>query len=266
MIDMIKAKEAFKNYVKNYNPENDKIRIKIAHIERTSQRAKEIALSLNLNEEDVKLAELIGLLHDIGRFEQVRKYNTFRDKDSVNHGEYGAWLLFEQGLINNFGQEEKYNEIIKKAILNHNRAKIEEGLTDRELLHCKIIRDADKTDIFYVLTVDKLETAYETKNFPEEKMSDEIYREFKEEKTINYANMKGAADLIVAHFAYIYDLYFDYSLKYIYDNNYLEKLYNRVVFKDEKTSKYYNEIYEIAKQYIEKRIKDDKIGQKATNN
>ena len=36
-----------------------------------------------LYEEDIILAEAIGLLHDIGRFEQIRTYHTFIDKDSV---------------------------------------------------------------------------------------------------------------------------------------------------------------------------------------
>ena len=68
-IDIIKAKKAFKEYVKNYDPNDKKVKLKIAHIERVSQIAKQLAENLNLDEEDVKLAELIGLLHDIGRFE-----------------------------------------------------------------------------------------------------------------------------------------------------------------------------------------------------
>ena len=81
------ARIEFKNYVKNYNPQDPKIALKISHIERVSQKAKELAISLNLSQEDINLAELIGLLHDIGRFEQIRIYNTFMDKDSVNHAE-----------------------------------------------------------------------------------------------------------------------------------------------------------------------------------
>ena len=73
-IDIKKAKQAFKKYVEKYNPEDEKIKMKISHIERVSQIAKRIATQQHLNEEDIELAELIGLLHDIGRFEQVRLY------------------------------------------------------------------------------------------------------------------------------------------------------------------------------------------------
>lgn len=96
-INIKKAKESFKEYVKKYNPEDEKIKLKIAHIERVSQIARKIAIQQNLSEEDIELAELIGLLHDIGRFEQVRLYHTFVDKDSINHGECGVKALFEVG-------------------------------------------------------------------------------------------------------------------------------------------------------------------------
>ena len=76
-IDILKAKKVFKEYVKNYNPEDGKIKIKISHIERVSQIARKLAEDLKLNQEDIELAELIGLLHDIGRFEQIKIYHTF---------------------------------------------------------------------------------------------------------------------------------------------------------------------------------------------
>ena len=99
MVDVNNAKRVFKEYVSNYNLQDGKIALKVAHILRVSELSKKIATSLNLSEEDIKLAELIGLLHDIGRFEQVRKYNTFIDKISINHGEYGVKILFEDNLI-----------------------------------------------------------------------------------------------------------------------------------------------------------------------
>ena len=75
MIDILKAKKEFAEYVKNYDIKNDKIRLKVEHIERVSQVAKKLATKLELEDEDIKLAELIGLLHDIGRFEQLKRYN-----------------------------------------------------------------------------------------------------------------------------------------------------------------------------------------------
>lgn len=251
LIDMIEAKKAFKEYVKKYNPEDEKIKIKIAHIERVAENSKRIAENLNLSQEDIELAELIGLLHDIGRFEQVRLYHTFVDKDSINHGEYGAKVLFEDGLIRKFIKDDKFDRIIKLAIVNHNRADIEEGLTEREELHAKIIRDADKTDIFTILISGDKKAIWEKADLSDDKISDEIYREFVEDKRINYKERKTSADILVSHFNYVYDLNFPETRKIIRDNKYIDKLYQRFKFNDAETMKRFNEIYRLSKKYIE---------------
>ena len=162
MIDIVRAKKAFKEYVKKYNPDDSKVKLKIAHIERTAEVAKKLATELMLEKEDIELAELIGLLHDIGRFEQIRIYHTFVDKISVDHGKLGAKILFEDGLIRNFIEDKKYDSIIKKAIINHNKSKIEDGLDEKTNLHCKIIRDSDKLDIFYILTFENKKDVWES--------------------------------------------------------------------------------------------------------
>lgn len=253
---MLKAKKAFEEYVKNYNPQDEKVKLKIAHIERTASVARKIAESLKLEKEDVDLAELIGLLHDIGRFEQIKKYHTFLDKKSINHGSLGVEILFKQGLIRNFVEEDRYDSIIKTAILNHNQAKIEEGIDAKTLLHSKIIRDADKTDIFYILTIEEKSAIYDRADFSDEIISDEIYREFKEDKIIYYPNMKNNADVVVAHFAYLYDFNFSYGLKYIEEKGYIDDFYARFSFQEERTQKRLQEIYELIKEYVKHRMKE----------
>ena len=255
-IDILKAKMFFKKYIKNYNPEVEKIKMKITHIERVSQIAKKLAEDLNLCQEDIELAELIGLLHDIGRFEQIRVYNTFLDRDSINHAEYGVKVLFEDGLIREFLEDDKYDKIIKLAILNHNKMEIQDGLSDREKLHAKIIRDADKMDIFYILTIANKKEVWYKEDLSEEKISDEAYKDFIENKLISYNKVKTGVDLLAIHFTYIFNLYFKQSIKIIYDNNYLDKLYNRFSFNDKQTKERMEEIYNMTKKYIEEK-KDD---------
>ena len=251
LIDIKKAKQEFKRYVENYNPKDEKIKIKINHIERVAEISKKIAQNLKLSEEEIQLAELIGLLHDIGRFEQIRLYNTFNDKDSINHGEFAVKILFEDGLIRKFIETDKYDKIIKLAIINHNRTYIEEGLTERELLHAKIIRDADKTDIYSVLISENKKTIWGKEDLSKEKISDEIYREYIEDRRINYKERKTCADILVCHFNYVFDLNFESTKQIIKENKYIDKLYERFIFKDEDTMKRYNNIYELAKQELD---------------
>jgi len=257
MIDILKAKEVFKEYVKDYDSEDGKIALKIAHTYRTADVAKNTAISLNLDEEDVNLAELIGLLHDIGRFEQLRRYNTYSDKDSINHGEFGVKLLFEDGLIREFIEEDKYDNIIKKAILNHNRKEIEEGLNEKELLHAKIIRDADKTDIFSFLVKDKVENIYCTNDISNEVITPTVLEMFlKEPHIVDYSKMESHVDSMVAYFGYIFNYNYNYGLKIIEEKSYLEKLYNKVKFKNKKTAKEIELVYKMSKDYLEKRLKE----------
>ena len=250
-IDIKKAQNEFEKYVQKYNPEDKKIKLKIEHIKRVSEMSKKIAKTLNLKSEEIQLAQLIGLLHDIGRFEQIRLYHTFLDKESINHAEFGVKVLFDDGLIRTFIETYKYDEIIKKAIFNHNKPYVEKGLTEKELLHTKIIRDADKVDIYSILITDNKETIWGKEDLSQEKFSDEIYRQFIEEDMIDYKYIKTSADLLACHFKYVYDLNFDESKKIIKENKYIDKLYERFIFKDKETMKKYNEIYTLAKKRID---------------
>lgn len=256
MINLKNAKIEFKKFVNNYDINNPKISLKIAHIERTAKIARKIAESLKLDKEDIELAELIGLLHDIGRFEQAKKYNTFVDNLSENHAKLGIDILFKKGLIRKFIQDEKYDRIIHLAIINHNRDKkdITKNISDKELLHIKLIRDSDKTDILYTLTFEDEKAIWETDKLEDEKFTDEIYREFVEEHSIIYKNRKTNADTLICQFAYVFDFNFEYGLKYVLDNKYYEKLYKRFNFKDEKTKKQFERIYKITNNYIKQKV------------
>lgn len=254
MIDLDKAKKAFKEYIEKYNTNDGQIALKIGHILRVTEKSKLIAESLNLSIEDIKLAQLIGLLHDIGRFEQVRLYHTFIDKDSINHGEYGVKILFEDKLINQFIEDRQYDSIIKKAILNHNRSRIEEGLNERELLHSKVVRDADKLDIFYVLLTDSIINTYGCENIENEKITSEIAEQFYNNHMINYQDRKTYADIFVSHIAYVFDFYFNSSLQQIKEADYLNRLLKKMNFKKEETKKVANEIVCYANKYIEKQL------------
>ena len=253
MIDINKAKEVFKEYVKNYDYTHPKIKMKIDHILRVSENSKIIALELGLNKDDQDLAELIGLLHDIGRFEQIRQYNTFMDKLSINHALQGVKVLFDDGLIRKFIKEEKYDEIIYKAIINHNKDQIEEGLSPKEELHCKIIRDSDKLDIYRVIVeTPKLEDvlSFKTEDLSKERITDEIYDEYLNREKIDYSKIKTNMDIIISWFAYIYDFNFKESLLKIKNEDYINKIFNRIKPKEEETKKQLENVRKIALVYI----------------
>ena len=252
MINIKLINEEFNKYVSNFNPNEGRIKLKIDHIKRVSKKCNEIAQNLKLNENEIKLAETIGLFHDIGRFEQAKIYNTFSDKDSVNHAELSVKVLFEENLIEKFKIDRKYYDIIKVAILNHNKNKIEDGLTEEELLYSKIIRDADKLDIYYTICNYDFESIFWYQKFDCNEISDTIMQQFINSHSINYADIKSNADQILIFYAYIYDFYYDFSLQYLKRKRYINTFTDRVIkyFSNENIEKQVLHILEICNNYL----------------
>ena len=256
MIDIEKASIAFNEYAKKYDMNNKKIAMKFKHIYKTVEVAKEIAEDLKLDSEQVLLSELIALLHDIGRFEQLKIYDTFNDRESIDHAELGVKILFENGLIRKFIKEDKYDEIIYIAIKNHNKYKIENGLNEEELLQAKIIRDADKTDIFRIF-VEDIETnagvLYNYKELSKQTITPKIMNDFLEHKQSNREDSKKEIDCYINNISFIFDYNFLTGLKIIKSNNYIEKMMRPIsIFED--TKQQMQTIAEIANKYINQRI------------
>ena len=254
MIDITNAKNEFFKYVSNYDSSNGRIKLKIEHILRVSKISKDIATNLKLSEEEIKIAELIGLFHDLGRFEQVRIYNTFNDKScGIDHADFSNEVLFKNNFIRNFISDNSYDEIIKKAIYNHNKLYIDSSLSEKEKLFAKIIRDADKLDIIYATTCYKLSDLFWYDNFNIEKINENIVENFKNKILLEYKHVKTNADQIICFFSYIYDLYFPYSMKTLKESNYLELFVQRIkeVFHSSIIHKQIDLVLNIANKYLE---------------
>lgn len=254
MIDLKKSEQAFKEYLRDYDLENGSIKLKIKHTFEVVRKSEYIASGLNLDIENIELAKLIALLHDIGRFEQIKESQSF-DDTKLEHAEFGTKVLFENNLIRKFIDDSKYDEIIKKAIFNHNKYKIQEDVNELELLHCKIIRDADKLDNFRVKEKDSIKDMFpkiydeETINY--EKISIKVYEDFMKHKCIKLNDRKTIIDYWVCVIAFIFDLNFDISLKYVKDKNYIDILVDRIDYKNQETKEKMEEIRKCAKKYIE---------------
>lgn len=247
MIDLEKAKREFINYTNNYDLNNSHITRKIYHSLRVMEVSRKIAEKLNLTQEQIDLATLIGLLHDVARFEQRKRYGTYYDKKSVDHGDLAVELLEENNFIRTFIEDDKYDKIIKIAIKNHNKYEIE-PLDGEELLQAKIIKDADKIDIFYQLAY---QFAKDKNAIENSEISEDYIKQLKQGKCIFRNAEESAIDELVLITSFIYDIHFDSSLKLIKEENYIAKMFEQFEF-NENTKKQVEEILEIANKYLEK--------------
>ncbi|MDD2435236.1 MAG: HD domain-containing protein [Bacilli bacterium] len=217
--------EIFKQYVSLFDMKIPEIERKYCHSLRVMELCEKIATSLNLSEKEIKLATMIGLLHDIGRFEQWKSHQSYSNL-IIDHGDLGVELLFGKKLIDQFEIKENH-EIIYAAIKYHNKYELPKLDKETELF-CKIIRDADKLDIIFLVSNGE----YDIINNGKEPVSKVNRNDFYEGKSLKNENIKNGNDKILLYFAFINNLNFEVSRKYIKDNYLVEKLYNNLKYQE----------------------------------
>ena len=247
------AKKRFAKYVVNYDTNIGAIKLKIVHSYEVVNNMQYLCQKLNLNQEDSQIALIIALLHDIGRFEQYRIYQSFEDYRTIDHAAFSSKLLFEQGLIKEFITTRKYDHLIKVAIEQHNKYQVTDNFNERELLFIYLIRDSDKLDNFRVKETESFETLLNVskEQLELEKISDVVYEQYLNCQLIYSPSRQTNLDKWLSYIAFIFDLHFDVSKKYIKENNYINRLFNRITPVDELTAKKYQELKQLSLKYIE---------------
>ncbi len=228
MIDRRRAKEVFAEYVSNYDMNIGQNQLKVKHTYKVADISEQIAIDLKLSPQDVDLAWLIGLLHDIARFEQNKRYGTFNDLVSVDHAELGADILFKDSMIRKFTDEESWYDIIENAIRFHNKYRVDNSLDDRTKMFCNIIRDADKLDIFRVNLESSKEDVYEVseEDFRNSQFSRDVFESFFNEKVVLKQLKKNAVDGLACHLSLVYELVYPVSVKVALSQGFVEKMMN----------------------------------------
>ena len=159
-------------------------------------------------------------------------------------------------MIRKFIKTDKYDNIIKTAILNHNKYEIEEGLSENELIHSKLIRDADKMDIFRIRINKEYKTIFNTQldEIENTLISYEVYKDLLDNKSILISKTHTYIDKILIIIGFIFDFNFPYGLKYIKENNLINKLLDKNNYKNKDTIKKINVIKEHLHTYLENTI------------
>ena len=252
MIDLEKCKKEFLKYTEKFDFEKEGIKRKQLHSLRVMEESKKVAKALKLNKEEIELAELIGLLHDIGRFEQYNRENEQCNEMLLDHANLGVEVLVKDDYMKKYIDDKHYIPIILKAIKNHNKLEIEDDLNEEELLYAKIIRDADKLDIFYEGVEIYWNTKKEKENIENSKISSKIEEQLKNEKQVKKLGNErnDTVDSLLMLLSYIYDINFRETLEIIDKENYVNKILNRFDFKDEKTKEQIEELKEILLKFI----------------
>lgn len=227
-IDREHVKEIFKKYTDAYDASDEKVKLKIDHTYRVADLCERIAKSEMLDTTDVELAWLLGMLHDIGRFEQLRRYGTFNDAESIDHAQFGADILFAEGRIRDYVTDDSEDKLIERAIRVHSMYRVPKDMPSRTAKLAHILRDADKIDILKVNVEVPIEEIYNvtTEELRSAEVSEAVMKSFYEHTAIRRDIRQTVADNIVGHISLVYELVFDESTRIAKAQGYLDKLMN----------------------------------------
>ncbi len=152
-LDLAPFREFFGRYVDGFltgdAAYDENIEIKREHSLLVAGHAAMVADSLGLPPDLDRACRLAGLFHDLGRFEQYRTFRSFNDPATVNHGRLGCLLLGRVPALD--GESPRVRRLVRAAVMLHNRRSLPPGAPADHLLATRVVRDADKLDIFRVM-------------------------------------------------------------------------------------------------------------------
>ncbi|MDA3930350.1 MAG: HD domain-containing protein [Prolixibacteraceae bacterium] len=245
------------DYMLSFQSDNSNIQqnfnLKREHIHRVIGYSEVLTRSLECENEVVLTAQLAALLHDIGRFEQFQKYETYNDSISEDHAELGVNIILKNKWLAIVSEE--IRSTILKAVSLHNKLTLPKTEKDNELFIAKIIRDADKIDILD-LTINEYSNQNKTKNKSfsldldiSSAVSKQIAKSLNAEKLPSKKDMKTVTDFKLVQLSFVYDLNFKKSYEIINKKSVLKQLFETLP----KTDQVFD-LYRKAKIHLENQL------------
>ncbi len=213
--DLLRLKSWFEDYTRGYlsgeiNQDNPLV-LKINHTARVCANMRLLACSVDSPDDQVNVAEAIGLMHDLGRFEQYRRYQTFNDRESVNHAVLGVDVLSQTRVLHFL--DKRVQRLIERAVRFHNAPRLPPNTAPAPQLFMRMIRDADKLDIWKVFA-----DFYRTNRMPDPSImqhlpdlptwSPAVVEAIVQERTARFQDMNTLNDFKLLQLSWIFDLNF----------------------------------------------------------
>jgi hypothetical protein len=254
----------FSGYVQTFKtagPKMDRnILLKMEHTIRVRREIRELGESLCLDPEEIRTAEAAALLHDVGRFPQYALYKTFSDRRSCDHAALSVRVLRDEGVLEDLDPRER--DLIVKAVSYHNRASIpEEESDDGCIFFSKLLRDADKLDVWSLLLDYYHRRAGEgyrnealELDLPDGPgISEEVCRSLLAGEIVKVKDLRSQNDFKLLQASWIFDFNFRPALVAVRDRAYLERTREHLSRSEE-----VNRIFDLLESRLEERIKAER--------
>jgi hypothetical protein len=229
---LLKLKDWFEDYTSGFYSNEPMVQqnmiLKVEHTRRVCEAILTIGGSLDLSSEDLSIAEICALLHDIGRFEQYKRYRTFSDHKSKDHAALGVEVIQNLHVLD--GIEPETAEMIVGTVKYHNRAALPENQTSRGLLFLKLLRDADKLDIWHVVTEyyhrsgNHRNRSIELDLPDTPQISDAVYEALMNRTLVQMSDLKTLTDFKLLQMGWVYDLNFPMTFRIVREKRFLESI------------------------------------------
>jgi hypothetical protein len=222
----------FDTYVRTYDDIDENgiknILLKVEHTRKVCQVMDILTTCEGLSPEDTCIAAATALLHDVGRFPQYRRWRTFRDSDSDNHARLSVEVIRAEGVLDSLPPDER--KLIEEAVRFHNLLEVPARLKSPSALFLKLIRDADKLDIWRVF-LDYFQQAPEQRasavslGFPDlPAVSPICVDTLLSARVVHLDTVRSLNDFKLLQISWVYDLNFPASYRLLKARGYVEAL------------------------------------------
>ena len=238
----------FNKYVKKFDMNKGNVKTLYFHSLRMMDLCKDIATNLGIfTEEEIVVCGFIGLFHDIGAFDNNKKYIIFQDDDCSKKT---LEILFEKDkLMRDITENEKYDDVIKVSIYCQSKYGLPKGLNDKLLTFCKIIKDAHSIDEFKIFAnYPYMDTCIDC--FP----SSIVYDTFKKYSVISNKVSDNSADSVLEVLSLVFGINYHYSFVLLNQEESVNKLINSLKISNENIRSFFNQIATIINMYIDRKI------------
>jgi len=231
--------------------------LKEEHPRHVCENMLRITRDLSLSSGETVLAETIALFHDVGRFPQYHEFKTFRDSISVNHAALGTKVLLENKVLKNISRREQ--KIITDAVTLHNVFVLPEALDEDTLLYAKLVRDADKLDIwrvfteYYALPQESRWTAAGLGLPDSPDYSREILSHLHKKEMFLLSKLKTLNDFKLLQIVWMFDLNFTSSFIMLKERDYLDKIAATLPATDE-----IRRAVDVVREFVDRKARDDR--------
>jgi len=251
------CRDWFDGYVRSFRSEDQdfqqNIDMKEKHTLRVCDEILSLGKELELNNGDLFLVEILALFHDVGRFEQYNRYRTFVDRDSEDHAALGVKILQEKKVL--AGLDEPPRNLILRSISYHNRAALPREETEECLFFTKLLRDADKLDIWKVVTdyyhrKDRRRNVAIELGLPDTPgISQKVYESLMRKEIVDAGHLNNLNDFKLLQIGWLYSINFTPTFHCIKERKYLN-----IIRKYLPQTKTIDNIFSIVQLYLDEQI------------